>query len=170
MMPLVRRKPLSFTLEPEGGGTILESSESKNPVIVDVPYGGAKEKTTTAYWEQLIYNNSYQDFLKELKKDWPEALEVVPCLLEKEDVEREAKENKKKFGLKNKEYQLERAWRKVAEAVAKNFAKYERYSKEYKGDALEDLADQIEVIRPMFSKLACPKEAKDEKKPRLGVH
>src|SRR5579875_401851 len=104
-MPLVRRKSLSFTIDTEEG----------KHVIIDVPYGGAKDPATPAYWDQLIYNNSYRAAMQQLKKLWPEALEVVPCLIEKEELP------KSEAGRvnRNKEYNLGRAQRKIAESIAK---------------------------------------------------
>jgi selenophosphate synthetase-related protein len=55
-MPLIRRKPLSFTIDTEEG----------KQVIIDVPYEGAKDPTTPAYWDQLIYSHSYQAALEQL--------------------------------------------------------------------------------------------------------
>lgn len=153
-MPLVRRKPLSFTID----------TESK-PVIIDVPYGGAKDPTTPAYWDQLIYNNSYQSALQQLKKLWPEALEVVPCLIEKEELPK----NENGRVNRNKEYNLGRAQRKIAESIARTYQKYSRYSSEYKQDALDDLADQIQMMKSMYQEFKCPKNKNGERLDLLGA-
>lgn len=147
-MPLVRRKPFSFTIDTE-----------EKPVIIDVPYGSAKDPTTAAYWDQLIYNNSYHAALQQLKKLWPEAVDVVPCLIEKEDLP------KSEGGRvnRNKEYNLQRAQRKIAEALAKSYQKYSRYSQEYKQDALDDLVEQVEAFRPLFQEFKCPKKTTQDK-------
>jgi hypothetical protein len=154
-MPLVRRKPLSFTIDTEGG----------KHVIIDVPYGGAKDPTTPAYWDQLIYNNSYQTALQQLKKLWPEALDVVHCLVEKEDLPKSESGRVNR----NKEYQLGRAQRKIAESIAKTYQKYSRYSSEYKQDALDDLADQMQKLKPLFQDFKCSKSKKNEKVELLGA-
>jgi hypothetical protein len=154
-MPLVRRKPLSFTIDTEEG----------KHVIIDVPYGGAKDPTTPAYWDQLIYNNSYQTALQQLQKLWPEALEVVPCLVEKEELPKSESGRVNR----NKEYNLGRAQRKIAESIAKTYQKYSRYSSEYKQDALDDLADQMQTLKPLFQEFKCSKNKKDEKVELLGA-
>jgi hypothetical protein len=148
-MPLVRRKPLSFTIDTEEG----------KHIIIDVPYRGAKDPTTAAYWDQLMYNNSYQAALAQLKKLWPEATEVVPCLIEKEELPKSESGRVNR----NKEYNLERAKRKIAESIAKAYQKYSRYSQEYKQDALDDLSEQINSFKPLFHEFKCPKKlAKDK--------
>lgn len=76
-MPLVRRKPYSFVIPTKEGN-----------LAIDVPYGGAKDPTTPAYWDQLIYTDSYQAALQQLEKLWPEAVEVVPCLIGKRSFQR----------------------------------------------------------------------------------
>jgi hypothetical protein len=154
-MPLVRRKPLSFTIDTEEG----------KHVIIDVPYGGAKDPTTPAYWDQLIYNNSYQAALQQLKKLWPEALDVVPCLVEKEELP------KNEIGRvnRNKEYNLGRAQRKIAESIAKTYQKYSRYNSEYKQEALDDLADQMQTLKPLFQEFKCSKNKNIEKVELLGA-
>lgn len=154
-MPLIRRKPLSFTIDTEEG----------KHLIIDVPYAGAKDPTTPAYWDQLIYNNSYQTALQQLKKLWPEALEVVPCLIEKEELPK----NENSRVNRNKEYNLGRAQRKIAESIAKTYQKYTRYSSEYKQDALDDLADQTHSLKPLFQEFKCPREKNDEVE-LLGAH
>lgn len=152
-MPLVRRKPLSFTIEQEGAA----------PVIVDVPYGGAKDPRETAFWDQLIYNNSYQTMLAKLKELWPEAAEVVPCIIEKE-----ALPKRKETGRVNhaQEYRLERADRKIAEAIAKNYDKFQHYRAEDKQDALDQLLESLDMIEPLYKEFKCetPKKKKEEKK------
>jgi hypothetical protein len=153
-MPLVRRKPLSFTIDTEG-----------KPVIIDVPYGGAKDPTTPAYWDQLIYNNSYQAALQQLKKLWPEAIEIVPCLIEKEELPK----NENGRVNRNKEYNLERAQRKIAESIARTYQKYSRYSSEYKQDALDDLSDQIQTLKPIYQDFKCAKSKKSEGVELLGA-
>ena len=147
-MPLVRRKPLSFTIDTEEG----------KHLIIDVPYGGAKDPTTPAFWDQLIYNNSYQEAMRQLKNLWPEALEVVPCLIEKEELPK----NDAGRVNRNKEYNLQRAQRKIAESIAKTYQKYSRYSQEYKQDALDDLADQMQTLEPIFQDFKCAKGKKSE--------
>jgi hypothetical protein len=154
-MPLVRRKPLSFTIDTEEG----------KHVIIDVPYGGAKDPTTPAYWDQLIYNNSYQAALQQLKKLWPEALEVVPCLIEKEELPK----NESGRVNRNKEYNLERAQRKIAESIAKTYQKYSRYSQEYKQDALDDLSDQIQTLKSIYQEFKCAQSKKSEGVELLGA-
>ena len=130
-----------------------------------MPYGGAKDPTTPAYWDQLIYNNSYQEALKQLKKLWPEALEVVPCLVEKEELPK----NESGRVNRNKEYNLERAQRKIAESIAKTYQKYSRYSPEYKQDELDDLADQIQTLKPIDQDFKCAKSKKTEGVELLGA-
>lgn len=130
-----------------------------------MPYGGAKDPTTPAYWDQLIYNNSYQAALRQLKKLWPEALEAVPCLIEKEELP------KNEIGRvnRNKEYNLGRAQRKIAEAIARTYQKYSRYSSEYKQDALDDLADQVQTLKPIYQDFKCTKSKKNEEAELLGA-
>ena len=153
-MPLVRRKPFSFAIPTEEGN-----------LAIDVPYGGAKDPTTPAYWDQLIYNNSYLAALQQLKKLWPEALEVVPCLIEKEELPK----NESGRVNRNKEYNLERAQRKIAESISKTYQKYSRYSSEYKQDALDDLADQIQTLKPIYQDFKCAKGKKSEGVELLGA-
>jgi hypothetical protein len=143
-LPLVRRKPLSFTIDTEEG----------KHIVIDVPYSGAKDPTTAAYWDQLMYNNSYQAALQQLRKLWPEAAEVVPCLIEKEELPKSESGRVNR----NKEYNLERAQRKIAESIAKTYQKYSRYSQEYKQDALDDLSEQIDSFKPLFQEFKCPKK------------
>jgi hypothetical protein len=154
-MPLVRRKRLSFTIDTEEG----------KHVIIDVPYSRSKDPTTPAYWDQLIYNNSYQAALQQLRKLWPEAVEIVPCLIEKEELP------KSETGRvnRNKEYNLERAQRKIAESIAKTYQKYSRYSSEYKQDALDDLAEQIHTLKPIYEDFKCAKNKKSEGVELLGA-
>jgi hypothetical protein len=155
-MPLVRRKPLSFTIDTEEG----------KHIVIDVPYGGAKDPTTAAFWDQLMYNKSYQAALQQLKKLWPEAVEVVPCLIEKEELPR----SESGRANRNKEYNLERAQRKIAESIAKTYQKYSRYSQEYKQDALDDLSDQIQTLKPIYQDFECAKSKKSEGVELLGAH
>jgi hypothetical protein len=154
-MPLVRRKPLSFTIDTEEG----------KHLVIDVPYGGAKDPTTAAYWDQLMYNNSYQAALQRLKKLWPEAVEIVPCLIEKEELPKSESGRVNR----NKEYNLERAQRNIAESIAKTYQKYSRYSEEYKKDALDDLADQIQTLKPIYQDFKCAKSKKNEEVELLGA-
>lgn len=126
---------------------------------MDVPYGAAKDPSTPAYWDQLMYNNSYQAALRQLRKLWPEAIEAVPCLIEKEELPK----NESGRVSRNKEYNLQRAQRKIAESIAKAYQKYSRYSSEFKQDALDDLSEQIDSFRPLFQEFKCPKKpAKDK--------
>jgi hypothetical protein len=49
-----KKETASFTIDTEEG----------KQVIIDVPYGGAKDPTTPAYWDQLIYSHSCQAALE----------------------------------------------------------------------------------------------------------
>lgn len=96
----------------------------------------------------------------------PEALEVVPCLIEKEELPK----NESGRVNRNKEYNLERTQRKIAESIAKTYQKYSRYSAEYKQDALDDLADQIQTLKPIYQDFKCVKGKKSKGVELLGPH
>jgi hypothetical protein len=46
--------------------------------------------------------------------------------------------------------------------VAKTYQKYTRYSSEYKQDALDELSDQIETLKPIYQNFKCAKSKKSE--------
>ena len=132
----------------------FRENEKEAPTIV-VPFGTTKNVRTVAFWTQEMDRTSYQETLQTLQREWPEALDVVPCLIEKEEVRQGS----------NDEVRLERAYRKIATAIARNIDKYMRYSPEYKKDALEDLRDEIEQAKPLWKAYQCKKGSE-----RLGVH
>lgn len=105
-----------------------------------------QDPTKPSFWEDIM-DISYQDFLDKLRQYWPQAADVVPCLIEQSETRQGS----------NDEYRLLRAYRHIAVVVSKDFAKKERYLKEYENDALEDLIDDIDAIRPLWSKYQCKK-------------
>ena len=128
-MPLVRRKPGSFRID---------------NVIVDVPFEARDDPTRPSFWNLLMDNNSYKAALDKLQEISPEALEIVPCIVELDEAKNKAEEEK-----------ILRAWRAIARALAKFAQQFGRYTAEFKSEAFENLKEAVSEARELWSDYEC---------------